>query len=129
MLTGKHLRQYLAYTVHGRKPMRQAENAAPRKTTPMPRNPLPHGPLRDEAYKAWIRQQPSLVSGKTPCDAAHTGSDGGMGQKASDDTCVPLTRAEHREYHRIGKAAFEKRYRLNFADACNRLNAAWRRAA
>ena len=40
-------------------------------------------------------------------EAAHTGSDGGMSQKASDYSCVPLCADCHTQapaaYHRIGK--------------------------
>lgn len=121
MLTRKQLRPYLAYVVLGikstpkRKPPIRAKRATPRK-----------GPPRSEAYKAWIRTLPSLVSGLKPCEACHTGQDGGMSMKASDYSCVPLTSTEHREYHRIGRRAFEKRYRVNFACACKRLNATWR---
>jgi hypothetical protein len=120
MLSGKQLRAYLAYAVHDRtseperKPPVKAKRSTPRR-----------GPTRDEDYKAWIRQQPSLVSGKTPCDACHTGSDGGMSMKASDLSCVPLTRSEHQEYHRIGKAAFERQYGVCFAREVARLNAEW----
>lgn len=48
-----------------------------------------------------------------------------MGMKASDDSCVPMTREEHQEYHRIGRAAFERRYRVNFAREAARLRAEW----
>jgi hypothetical protein len=61
--------------------------------------------------------------------ACHTGEDGGMSMKASDYSCVPLTAEEHREYHRIGKRAFEKRYRISFARACKQLVTEWRKAA
>ena len=83
------------------------------------------GPARDEDYKAWIRTLPSVVSGKGPCEACHTGTDGGMGEKASDYSCLPLTPAEHREYHQIGKPAFARKYRLNYRSLCRRLNREW----
>jgi hypothetical protein len=84
------------------------------------------GPARDSAYLAFIRQQPSLISGQYGCEAAHTGSDGGMSQKASDYSCVPLTPAEHREYHRIGKAAFARKHGLDYDTCARRLYAEWR---
>ncbi len=111
MLTGKQLRQYLAYKIHDR-------------ITPPERKP-PVKAKRDPKYLAWVRKMPSLISGRTPCDACHTGSDGGMSQKASDFSCVPMTREEHQEYHRIGKAAFERKYGVNFAVEVARLNAEW----
>ena len=70
---------------------------------------------------------PSLMSGLSPCDACHTGTDGGMSQKASDLSCVPLTREAHQEYHRIGKREFDRRYHVNFAREVKRLNAEWRK--
>ena len=87
------------------------------------------GPVRNAAYLRWIRTLPSLVSGRGPCDACHTGTDGGMSQKASDLSCVPLTREEHQEYHQHGKRAFERRYRVSFAREVKRLNAEWRERA
>lgn len=90
-----------------------------------PRRRAARGPVRSPKYRAWIRTQPSIVSGLFGCEACHTGSDGGMGSKASDPTCVPLTPAEHREYHRIGKVAFAIRYGLDFKEVVSRLNAAY----
>ena len=82
MLTGKHLRSYLAYAVHGRKPMGQANSAQPK---------IRKGPPRDEVYKDWIRTLDCCACGRcAPSEAAHTGSDGGMSMKASDDSCIPL---------------------------------------
>ena len=77
----------------------------------------------DEKYKAWVRTLPSVVSGAYGCDAAHTGTDGGMGYKAHDKTTVPLTRKEHIEYHRIGRRAFEVKYMISFDAIVMRLNA------
>lgn len=123
MLTGKQLRQYLAYMVHGRK------SEAPRKPPAKARQSARRGPVRDPKYLAWIRTLPSIVSGRTPCDACHTGTDGGMSMKASDYSCVPMTRAEHEEYHRIGREAFARRYGLDFAGIAARLRAEWESGA
>jgi hypothetical protein len=125
MLTGKHLRSYLAYAVHGRKPMGQANIAQPK---------IRKGPPRDEAFKAWIRTLDCCACGRSaPSEAAHTGSDGGMSMKASDYSCVPLCADCHTlgagAYHRVGKRAFERRHRLKCADVCRRLRAAWRKLA
>ena len=115
MLSGKQLRSYLAYAVHGRKPIQLAQEAK--------QSSQEKGPPRDDRFKAWIRTLPCLccgVAGRS--EAAHTGSDGGMGIKASDYTCIPLCPACHTQgpyaYHRIGKRPFEKRFRLDFARAC-----------
>jgi hypothetical protein len=76
------------------------------------------GPARDESYKAFIRRQPCCACGRMPAEAAHTGIDGGMGQKASDYSCVPLCFNCHtggsRSYHRIGIRAFELRRGIDF---------------
>jgi hypothetical protein len=63
-------------------------------------------------------------------EAAHTGTDGGTGQKASDYSCVPLCSNCHTQaagaYHRIGKRAFEERHHVVFASAVAALNEKWR---
>jgi hypothetical protein len=83
MLTGERLRQYLAYKVLDlqsepeRKPPVKAKGATPRRArTATPRT----SPVYE--YIACQREGRS--------EAAHTGSDGGMSQKASDLSCVPL---------------------------------------
>src|ERR1035438_9919881 len=52
-------------------------------------------------------------------EAAHTGTDGAMSQKASDYSCDSLCSDCHTRasgaYHRIGKRAFEQRHGLCFA--------------
>lgn len=88
------------------------------------------GPSRNWKYLAWIRSLPSAVSGiEGACEAAHTGSDGGMRQKASDYSCIPLTIEEHREYHQIGKAAFERRHGIDCQDIARDLAGTWFRYA
>ena len=65
-----------------------------------------------------------------PSEAAHTGTDGGMSQKASDYSCVPLCANCHTQapgaYHRIGKRAFQVRHGLRFARLVARPNREWR---
>jgi hypothetical protein len=56
-------------------------------------------PERDARYRAWIKTLACVCCGRMPCDPAHTGTDGGMGQKASDYSCVPLCRTCHDVYH------------------------------
>lgn len=48
-----------------------------------------------------------------------------MRQKASDYSCVPLTPAEHREYHQHGKQAFELKYSVSFEAEVKKLNSVW----
>jgi hypothetical protein len=88
------------------------------------------GPARDARYRAWIRSLPCCVCALEPAgEAAHTGRDGGMGQKASDYSCVPLCRNCHTQnadsYHRLGRAEFERRHRLDLAGIVIRLNCDW----
>ena len=63
-------------------------------------------------------------------EAAHTGTDGGMSQKASDYSCVPLCGDCHTQapdsYHRIGMRAFEQRHGLSLAAVVDRLQRDWR---
>lgn len=114
MRTKRDLERYLAREILGKE--------LPRKPPTKER----HGPERDADYRAWIRTLPSLVSGLYGCECCHFGTDGGMGQKSSDYSCGPLTPAEHREYHQIGKRAFAAKYALDYARVAARLNAEWR---
>jgi hypothetical protein len=118
MLTGNQLRSYLAWAIHGRKPQCRATSST-RK-----------GPPRDAAYLAWIREMPCIACGiEGRSEAAHTGTDGGMSQKASDYSCVPLCADCHTQaqgaYHRIGKRDFERRHGICFACIVTRLNRLW----
>lgn len=45
--------------------------------------------------------------------------------KASDYSVIPLTPEEHRDYHRIGKRAFELKYGLDCEALVKRLNTLW----
>lgn len=87
------------------------------------------GPARNMRYRAWIGSLPSCVSGLMGCEPAHTGEDGGMRQKASDYSCVPLTPDEHREYHQIGKEEFAAKYGVSFEATVRTLNLAWKKYA
>ena len=91
----RSLTSYLIYAVHGRKPARKVR----RKVR------FARGPIRDRKYLSWIRTLPCAACGTThQVEAAHTGSDGGMRQKASDTSCVPLCHDCHQaapvSYHR-----------------------------
>ena len=57
---------------------------------------------RNPRYLKWVRQQPCLVCGLAPSDAHHAGRRY-MGRKPPDDTCVPLCRFHHMEYHSRGR--------------------------
>ena len=95
-----------------------------------PRRRPRRGPARDETYKAWIRRQPCCACGwRAPSQAAHVGSDGGMGQRASDYSAVPLCYDCHtgggKAYHRIGRAAFEREHGIDFDYVCEGLFTEW----
>jgi len=114
------LRRWLAQEV--------LECGIPRK--PPKRATKSTGPARNARYRAWIRSLPCCLCGLEPAgEAAHTGRDGGMGQKASDYSCVPLCRNCHTQnadsYHRLGRAEFERRHRVDLADLVIRLNRHW----
>jgi hypothetical protein len=118
MLTENQLRSYLAWAIHGRKPQCSATS------------PTRKGPPRDKAYLTWIREMPCIACGvEGRSEAAHTGTDGGMSQKASDYSCVPLCADCHTRapgaYHRAGKGNFEQQHGLSFAGIVARLNREW----
>lgn len=101
----------------------------PRKP-PQRANHSTQKPPRSFKYRAWIRSLPCASCGQDPAgEAAHTGSDGGMQQKPSDYSCIPLCTDCHTQapdaYHRIGKAAFEVRRNVHLAKLVKRLNSLW----
>lgn len=119
-MSDRQLRRYLMKEVHGvdlprRKPIRKA---------------IQNGPARNWKYRQWIRSLPCAACGIEPAgEAAHTGSDGGMSQKSSDYSCVPLCSDCHTQapdaYHRVGKAAFEVGRNVFVAELVKRLNRIW----
>jgi hypothetical protein len=111
----------LYFLVHGNKPARRAAR----------RRQTGKGPARSWRYKAWIRTLPCSSCGTMRnIEAAHTGSDGGKAQKASDYTCVPLCSDCHQfapgAYHRVSREEFERGRGLDLAQLVKTLNAAWR---
>lgn len=83
---------------------------------------------RDEKYLAWIRLQPSVVSGMrhefARMEAHHVPKKGfgKMGSKADDSRAVPLTTLEHRYYHDVGKEEFERTFGVDLEREILRLN-------
>ena len=67
-------------------------------------------PGMDPNYVALIRQLPSCISGQRPCDPHHLRIKGerGVGLRATDRWCLPLTREEHMEVHRVGSRREEQ---------------------
>lgn len=72
---------------------------------------------RCPAHRKWVRGHACSVLGceSRPIECAHVreGTDGGAGMKPSDKWTISLCRDHHAEQHRIGEAAFERRYRID----------------
>ena len=68
-------------------------------------------------HRAWVRRHDCSVRGcrRGPIECAHvrSGTDGGAGLKPSDKWTISLCEYHHREQHRLGEPAFEKRYELH----------------
>ena len=73
-------------------------------------------PVRDDHYRAFIRRFPCVGCGteRRLRDAMHIGPHG-LGQKACDLQTTPGCRQCHRELHKIGRPAFERKHKLDFA--------------
>lgn len=65
-----------------------------------------------EERLAWIRRQPSVVSGKTPCVAAHVRG-GGEARRADACWTVPMLYEEHEEMHHTGQRTFAQQHGLD----------------
>ncbi len=114
--------RYLRFAVHGKS---EHPRRAPR------RRAARRGPDRDWKYRAWVRSLPCAACGSSYCvEAAHTGSDGGMRQKASDSSCIPLCHECHQSapgsYHRTSREAFFAALGIELSDLVGQLNAAYR---
>lgn len=86
-------------------------------------------PLRDRKLLAWVRSLPCAVCGWRGVESAHTGPHG-IGQKASDDTAIPLCRRDHRtgprSLHLLGPVEFERVHGLDIAALRERLQRDWK---
>ena len=114
-MCGRQLERWLYFAVHG-KPAPRASRRRPRR-----------GPSRDWKYRAWVRSLPCAACGATvDVQAAHTG-DRGLGQKASDYSCVPLCRSCHAEYDNglESSALFEAASGIEMRRIVERLNHDW----
>jgi hypothetical protein len=112
------LARYAIYAITGRRLRRPRRNLSNRR-----------GPARNWRYRAWIRSQPECCCGcgRGPCEAAHTGEDGGTGQKSSDYSCVPLYWECHCEYDNglESKGLFERARGISMVVIVRDLNRAW----
>lgn len=89
------------------------------------RNYTPGKPVRDKAYLRFVKSFPCAACGRTWCiDPAHTGPHG-LGQKASDLSCIPLCRIPcHREFD-ADPQGFREKFGLDVTRLIVRLNAAY----
>jgi hypothetical protein len=76
----------------------------------------------DAAYLKKIRQLPSCLSGRVPCDPHHLriAEERGVGMRATDRWAVPLTRDEHIAVHECG-GRMEQAWFLARGVDCRRL--------
>lgn len=79
------------------------------------------------AHLTLIRQLPSCLSGKKPCDPHHlrVSNERGIGLKATDRWAVPLTRDEHEECHLVGSRKEEEWFLARGVDVYSLANALW----
>jgi len=94
-----------------------------------PRLYEPSKPERDAKYRVWVRSLPCAVCGtRRGIEAAHTGSHG-LGQKASDKSCIPLCCRDHKtgpqSLHNLGPVEFERVHALSIGELRERLNMVW----
>ena len=119
-MTSSSLESYLHYKIWDAPPVRKRKAKAKHWR---------RGPVRNWKYRAWIRSLPCAICGRTPSEAAHTGSDHGLRQKASDYTCVPLCTFCHtfgpHSYHILGRRAFEAFHALGLENTVEQLKALW----
>ena len=101
-----------------------------KRTTPVKaRNPTRRAAEFARCYHSaarvlWVQALPSVVSGAGPCQNVHTRGDG-AGRKADYPWIVPLTDAEHRTLHKIGKASFEAAHRIDLDHEAAVTDARW----
>lgn len=59
-------------------------------------------------YRRWVASLDCVISGESPCQAAHIrkGGNAGTGMKPPDWRCVPLRPDKHEHQHRIGELRF-----------------------
>ncbi len=65
--------------------------------------------------RAWMKTQPCIVCGRTPCDNAHVGKQGaGAGHRAGYDQIAPLCRRLHADgIHLAGCHVLSHKYGLS----------------
>lgn len=71
---------------------------------------------RSEKYLQFVASYSCLVCGQIS-EPHHAIGKRGTGLKPSDFGCVPLCRAHHDDFHRVGRRPFEDRYDVNLAES------------
>jgi hypothetical protein len=111
-----NLSSWLAYTVLGKQDVKLRRR----------RRNHHSGPERDAKYRAFVRTFPCCACGRLEgIEAAHTGHDGGMAQKSSDFSCVPLCKGScHPEYDNGLRSnhLFEQDWGIDMAKIARDLN-------
>lgn len=84
----------------------------------------PEKPVRDEAYKRFIRSFPCIACGTWyRIDPCHTGPHA-LGNKASDHSCIPLCRKDHDAFD-SDPYGFAERHALNIPQIVAMFNRFW----
>jgi hypothetical protein len=84
----------------------------------------PSKPIRDPAYRAFVRKLPCVACGRTRrIEACHTGPHG-FGQKASDLNCIPLCDRCHPRFDADPRGEAE-RCKIDVAALVKQLNGFW----
>ena len=108
------------------KPPRTAAIARKKKRTAAQERAKHEHDYGPPGFVEWIREQPSVASGKGPCEAAHTKIRGAK-LKGHWTTIVPLTRQEHiGELHQsMGPQTFERHYGIDLASCAFDTHVRW----
>ena len=77
--------------------------------------------IEDNPHLVFIRKLPSVISGRTPCEACHIRAGNptyrkkrtGGQQKPDDAWTLPLTAEEHRQQHDMSEMAFWKQHGID----------------
>ena len=71
--------------------------------------------LRDKKYLAWLQKQQPLIMGvgDTVCHHIRLFGGAGMGIKAPDNDCIPISDSIHQKIHSSGRNGGEKNVLIN----------------
>lgn len=84
-------------------------------------------PFRSKLYRRYVASLPSVVSERPSDDPHHIKRPGFGGTvKCSDLFCIPLTRDEHDEFHRMGWCDWEELHGNQMEHALRTIERAFR---